>query len=113
MSRVPSAARVVQGFKEYHSVSAVASGVAWVESNPATGRNRLFLSEQGSVTGITPEQCSVGSRVNGYGGVAWVLLDDAFAWVNATDQQIWISLIPVKRVLQSILPFPPALCMPL
>ena len=96
MNSVPSAAKVVQGFKEYHSVSAMPSGVAWVESNPATGRNRLFLSEAGRITGVTPEPLSVCSRVNEYGGVAWVPLNDAFAWVNATDQQIWISPYPTE-----------------
>lgn len=98
---VPSAEKVVKGFKEYHSLAATPQGVAWVESNPITGRNRLFLSQLGSVTAITPEESSVRSRVNEYGGVAWTWLDNAFAWVNAADQQIWISPYPADDPILS------------
>ena len=91
MKNVPSAEKVVQGFKEYHSVAATPQGVAWVEFNPITGLNRLFLREHNRTVVITPEEASVRSRVNEYGGVAWVMVGNAFAWVNAVDQQIWIS----------------------
>ncbi|EXJ10945.1 prolyl oligopeptidase family serine peptidase [Nitrincola nitratireducens] len=101
MMAVPSAEKVVKGFKEYHSLAATPQGVAWVESNPVTGRNRLYFSQLGSVTAITPEESSVRSRVNEYGGVAWTRVDNAFAWVNAADQQIWISPYPADDPILS------------
>ncbi|MGB0468544.1 MAG: prolyl oligopeptidase family serine peptidase [Pontibacterium sp.] len=97
-----SAADAVKGLKEYSQLMVSDDHVLyWVEYQPEQGgRNALCcVAPDASAQALaphclTPEGFSVRSRVHEYGGLSWCLLDDALAFVNAEDQQLWLQALP-------------------
>lgn len=87
-----SAAEAVAGGLEYGQLYAGDQGVFWVEYQPESGRNLLYRRDwNGVVSCLTPADFSVRSGVYEYGGKSWCPVDHRLAFVNATDQQIWLQ----------------------
>lgn len=97
-----TAADALQGLKEYGQL--VAAGphtLYWVEYQPESGgRNALCRWQNQHVECLSPQGVSVRSRVHEYGGQSWCLLEDQLAYVDASDQQLWLQALDSLRVTQ-------------
>ncbi|MGI1670046.1 MAG: prolyl oligopeptidase family serine peptidase [Neptuniibacter sp.] len=64
----------------------------WVEQRPdQQGRNLICCYTGGAVRELTADGFSVQSKVHEYGGRSWCLVKDRLAFVNATDQQLYLQ----------------------
>jgi uncharacterized protein YjhX (UPF0386 family) len=64
----------------------------WVELRPLeASRSVICRLVSGQLETITPPQFSVRSKVHEYGGQSWCHLDNAIAFVNEFDQQLYLQ----------------------
>lgn len=65
----------------------------WVESTPgAQARLSLMRRRGDTVEEVTPEPCSVRSRVNEYGGGAWAARGGALVWCDDSTGQVMVRV---------------------
>ncbi|TBW52542.1 S9 family peptidase [Marinobacter halodurans] len=89
MTASPLSARAaVAAYAQRDNLRVVDDGVYWLESDPDSGQTRLMCWREGEARQLTPDDLSVRSQVNGYGGGAFCVLDDTVYLVNGGDQQI-------------------------
>ncbi|WP_299201323.1 S9 family peptidase [uncultured Amphritea sp.] len=90
-----SAANAVAAGLEYGQLHACEQGLFWVEYRPADGGRNLLMqrSWEGETTCLTPSDFSVRSGVYEYGGKSWCVAGQQIAFVNASDQQIWLQSV--------------------
>ncbi len=81
------AAAASADFAELHTAH---DGLLWVAFDPQQARCGLFFWRDGEVRELTPPGYSVRSRVYEYGGGACCATDQGAAFVNETDQQIYL-----------------------
>lgn len=81
------AAAASADFAELHTAH---GGLLWVAFDPQQARCGLFFWRDGEVCELTPPGYSVRSRVYEYGGGACCATDQGAAFVNETDQQIYL-----------------------
>ncbi len=88
-----SAADAVAAGLEYGQLHACDQGLFWVEYRPADGGRNLLIqrSWDGQIHCLTPPGFSVRSGVYEYGGKSWCVAGQQIAFVNASDQQIWLQ----------------------
>ncbi|KAA0876392.1 alpha/beta hydrolase family protein [Nitrincola tapanii] len=85
------AEQAVAGLAEYSMLRSQGEELAWVAYAPETGRNRIWRATPHGPEALTPHAQSVRSRVYEYGGGAWAWVGEDLAWVDAEDQQIWLT----------------------
>ncbi|WP_304640502.1 alpha/beta hydrolase family protein [Pseudomonas sp.] len=88
-----SAADAVAASADYADLVCDETRVLWVETNPSLGRSLIMEWTAGHLRCLTPEGFSVRSRVFEYGGGALCLLGDLIAFVNDTDQQLYLQTL--------------------
>jgi dipeptidyl aminopeptidase/acylaminoacyl peptidase len=76
----------------------------WLESRPAEGgRVALVRGDDDGTRDISPDDVSIRSRVYEYGGGAVCLVpgagDGAFAYVDQSDQRVWLCEDPLGQAL--------------
>ena len=78
---------------EYAQLSCSAAGDPyWVELRPLeASRSVICRLVSGKLETVTPSQFSVRSKVHEYGGQSWCHLDNAIAFVNEFDQQLYLQ----------------------
>lgn len=86
-----SAAQAVAAGTDFAELSLSPSGLFWNEYRPEDAASRIWRWHNGVAQCLTPANFSVQSRVYEYGGGAFCLTDDAVAFVNASDQQIYLQ----------------------
>ncbi|MCQ4295327.1 S9 family peptidase [Pseudomonas stutzeri] len=92
--------------RDYAELRAGHGGLCWIEYDPAHGRCTLWLWRDGRAHSLTPDGFSVRSRVYEYGGGAFCLTTQGLAFVNETDQQIYLQVL---NRAEAALPQPVAL----
>ena len=87
-----SAVDAVTAGLEYGQLQACEQGLYWIEFRPLEGGRNVLVrrSWQGEIACLTPPGFNVRSGVYEYGGKSWCKLPSQIAFVNATDQQIWL-----------------------
>ncbi len=87
----------------------------WLESRPAEGgRVVLVRGHEGKIRDHSPGGVSIRSRVHEYGGGAVCLVtgvgEGAFAYVDQSDQRVWLSEEPLGRAAapRPLSPLPPS-----
>ncbi|WP_296258626.1 MULTISPECIES: S9 family peptidase [unclassified Pseudomonas] len=86
-----SAAQAVAAGTDFAELNVSPAGLFWSEFRPQDAASRIWRWSNGATTCLTPDGFSVRSRVYEYGGGSFCLTDDAVAFVNETDQQIYIQ----------------------
>ena len=86
-----SAAQAVAAGIDFAELNVSAAGLFWNEFRPQDAASRIWRWHNGAVTCLTPEGFSVRSRVYEYGGGSFCLTDEAVAFVNEADQQIYLQ----------------------
>ncbi|MHB0777159.1 S9 family peptidase [Halomonas sp. WWR20] len=69
-------------------LQATAEGAFWLAADPESGRRTLWHWQHGEARVLTPPECDVGSRVNGYGGGAYACLDAGVVVVDRPNQAL-------------------------
>ncbi|WP_148864211.1 alpha/beta hydrolase family protein [Marinobacter fonticola] len=88
MTRPLSAEEAIAAHAQRGNLRVGAGQLLWLETEPATGNNRLLRYGDDGVQALTPPEVSVRSQVNGYGGGAFCILGECVYFVDGTDQQI-------------------------
>jgi dipeptidyl aminopeptidase/acylaminoacyl peptidase len=88
-----SAAQAVAAGIDFAELSVSPAGLFWNEFRPQDAASRIWRWSNGVTTCLTPDGFSVRSRVYEYGGGSFCLTDDAVAFVNEADQQIYVQPI--------------------
>jgi len=66
--------------------------LGWLERSAFTnGKTQLLIETSVGIKLAIPESVSVASRINEYGGRAWCWADNKLVYVNAKDQQLYIT----------------------
>ena len=86
-----SAAQAVAAGIDFAELSVSPAGLFWNEFRPQDAASRIWRWSNGATTCLTPDGFSVRSRVYEYGGGSFCLTDDAVAFVNEADQQIYVQ----------------------
>jgi dipeptidyl aminopeptidase/acylaminoacyl peptidase len=91
-----SAALAAAGKVSLSEVCSDGDAVYWLESRPDDGGRTVFVrADSEGVVDISPAAVSIRSRVHEYGGGACCLVPhhgpSAFAYVDLTDQRVWLS----------------------
>ena len=86
-----SATQAVAAGVDFAELSVSPAGLFWNEFRPQDAASRIWRWSNGATTCLTPDGFSVRSRVYEYGGGSFCLTDDAVAFVNETDQQIYLQ----------------------
>lgn len=86
-----SAAQAVAAGIDFAELSVSPAGLFWNEFRPQDAASRIWRRSNGATTCLTPDGFSVRSRVYEYGGGSFCLTDDAVAFVNEADQQIYVQ----------------------
>jgi dipeptidyl aminopeptidase/acylaminoacyl peptidase len=86
-----SAAQAVAAGIDFAELSVSPAGLFWNEFRPQDAASRIWRWQDGATTCLTPNGFSVRSRVYEYGGGSFCLTDDSVAFVNETDQQIYLQ----------------------
>ena len=91
------------------------SALYWLESRPAEGGRVVLVRGDGDGTrDLSPGGVSIRSRVHEYGGGAVCLVpgagDGAFAYVDQSDQRVWLCEDPLGRAAPArpLSPLPPS-----
>jgi dipeptidyl aminopeptidase/acylaminoacyl peptidase len=100
-----SAAQAAAASSDFAELHAAHGGLLWVAFDPQQARCGLFFWRDEAVRELTPADFSVRSRVYEYGGGACCATDQGVAFVNETDQQIY--LLPCGSGLGRELSTPP------
>ncbi len=88
-----SAAQAVAAGIDFAELRVNAAGLFWNQFHPQDAVSRIWRWSNGVVSCMTADGFSVRSRVYEYGGGSFCLTDDAVAFVNEADQQIYIQPI--------------------
>jgi dipeptidyl aminopeptidase/acylaminoacyl peptidase len=86
-----SAAQAVAAGIDFAELSVSPAGLFWNEFRPQDAASRIWRRSNGVTSCLTPDGFSVRSRVYEYGGGSFCLTDDAVAFVNEADQQIYLQ----------------------
>ncbi|WP_268798326.1 S9 family peptidase [Pseudomonas huanghezhanensis] len=86
-----SAAQAVAAGIDFAELNLSPAGLFWNEYRPADAASRIWRWQNGAVQCLTPPGFSVQSRVYEYGGGSFCLTDEAVAFVNASDQNIYLQ----------------------
>lgn len=86
-----SAAQAVAAGIDFAELSVSPAGLFWSEFRPQDAASRIWRWHNGVTTCLTPDGFSVRSRVYEYGGGSFCLTDDGVAFVNESDQQIYLQ----------------------
>lgn len=86
-----SAAQAVAAGTDFAELSLSPAGLFWSQYSPEDAASRVWRWQNGHTQCLTPTDFSVQSRVYEYGGGSFCLTDDAVAFVNARDQQIYLQ----------------------
>ena len=89
------ASLATKNVRHFSSLQATENALYWLERRPEENARTTLNSNQISYTqedSLLPiGGYSIGSRVHEYGGGAWIKIDDGYAFVNKSDQQIYIA----------------------
>ena len=85
-----SAAQAAAASADFAELHAAHGGLLWVAFDPQQARCGLFFWQGGAARELTPPGYSVRSRVYEYGGGACCATAQGAAFVNETDQQIYL-----------------------
>lgn len=88
--RIWSAEQAAAASADFAELHAAHGGLLWVAFDPQQARCGLFFWRDGQVRELTPPGYSVRSRVYEYGGGACCATAQGAAFVNETDQQIYL-----------------------
>ena len=88
-----SAEAAAAASRDFAELRAGQGGLFWIEYDPAEGRCSLWFWRAGHARCLTPAGYSVRSRVYEYGGGAFCLTGQDLAFVNETDQQIYLQTL--------------------
>lgn len=86
-----SAAQAVAAGTDFAELNVSPAGLFWSEFRPQDAASRIWRWSNGTTTCLTPDGLSVRSRVYEYGGGSFCLTDEALAFVNEADQQIYLQ----------------------
>ncbi|RAU46244.1 MULTISPECIES: S9 family peptidase [unclassified Pseudomonas] len=86
-----TAAQAVAAGIDFAELSASPAGLFWSEFRPQDAASRIWRWRNGDKICLTPEGFSVRSRVYEYGGGSFCVTDNAVAFVNEADQQIYVQ----------------------
>lgn len=86
-----SAEQAASASGDFAELKAGHGGVFWVDYRPQDGRCTAWFWKAGHVQALTPESFSIRSRVYEYGGGAFCLTGDGVAFVNESDQQVYLQ----------------------
>ncbi|MEK1941209.1 MAG: S9 family peptidase [Pseudomonas sp.] len=86
-----SAAQAAAASRDFAELQVSEQGVFWIEFNPQDGRNTLWRWHGESAQCLTPAHFSLRSRVHEYGGGVFCLTDSGVAFVNDSDQQLYLQ----------------------
>jgi len=86
-----SAAQAVAAGTDFAELSLSPAGLFWNQYRPEDAASRVWRWQNGVAQCLTPSDFSVQSRVYEYGGGSFCLTDQAVAFVNASDQQIYLQ----------------------
>ncbi len=86
-----SAAQAVAAGIDFAELSVSPAGLFWNEYRPEDAASRVWRWQNGAAHCLTPSGFSVQSRVYEYGGGSFCLTDNAVAFVNANDQQLYLQ----------------------
>ncbi|MGQ7957297.1 alpha/beta hydrolase family protein [Pseudomonas sp. SP16.1] len=85
-----SAEQAAAASVDFAELHAVHGGLLWVAFDPLRARCGLFFWRDGVAIELTPPGFSVGSRVYEYGGGACCATEQGVAFVNDSDQQVYL-----------------------
>ncbi len=88
--RIWSAEQAAAASADFAELHAAHGGLLWVAFDPQQARCGLFFWRDGQARELTPPGYSVRSRVYEYGGGACCATEHGAAFVNETDQQIYL-----------------------
>ncbi|MGV8675562.1 alpha/beta hydrolase family protein [Pseudomonas aeruginosa] len=88
-----SAERAAVASRDFAELCVGALGLLWIEFCPQTSRCTLWHWRAGQTRCLTPVDFSLRSRVYEYGGGAFCLTDQSVAFVNESDQQIYLQTL--------------------
>ncbi|HUE93571.1 alpha/beta hydrolase family protein [Pseudomonas sp.] len=88
--RIWSAEQAAAASADFAELHAAHGGLLWVAFDPQQARCGLFFWQGGAARELTPPGYSVRSRVYEYGGGACCATAQGAAFVNETDQQIYL-----------------------
>ena len=86
-----SAAQAVAAGTNFSELCVSPAGLFWNEYRPEEAASRVWRWQNGAAHCLTPAAFSVQSRVYEYGGGSFCLTDEAVAFVNGSDQQIYLQ----------------------
>ncbi|BAN48859.1 peptidase S9 family protein PqqH [Metapseudomonas resinovorans NBRC 106553] len=86
-----SAERAVAASRDFAELRVGVAGLFWSLFDPADGRTTLWRWQAGIARCLTPTGFSLRSRVYEYGGGAFCLFEEALAFVNEADQQLYLQ----------------------
>src|SRR3990167_4192246 len=86
-----SAEQAAAASRDFAELQVSDQGLFWSEFNPADARTRLWRWQAGQARCLTPADYSLRSRVYEYGGGAFCLTADGLAFVNESDQQLYLQ----------------------
>lgn len=97
-----SAEQAAAASRDFAELHAAHGGLLWVEFDPQQARSGLFFYRDGARRELTPPGFSVRSRVYEYGGGACCATLDGAAFVNESDQQLYLFGLGVGDVPRAL-----------
>ena len=97
-----TAEKAASASRDFAELRAGHGGLFWIQYDPADARCTLWYWRDGTAQCLTPAEFSLRSRVYEYGGGALCLTDEGVAFVNESDQQIYLQPLAGTRAGQPV-----------
>jgi dipeptidyl aminopeptidase/acylaminoacyl peptidase len=97
-----TAAKAASASRDFAELRAGHGGLFWIQYDPADARCTLWHWRDGAARCLTPAEFSLRSRVYEYGGGPLCLTDEGVAFVNETDQQIYLQQLTGANASQPV-----------
>ncbi len=97
-----TAEKAASASRDFAELRAGHGGLFWIQYDPVDARCTLWYWRDSKAQCLTPAEFSLRSRVYEYGGGALCLTDEGVAFVNESDQQIYLQPLAGTRAGQPV-----------